>query len=38
MKLPPFPFKSLSRWELTFLYAFLLPLVFLAGVWFGRLS
>ncbi len=35
MRLPPFPFRSLSRWELTFLFVFLMPLFFVAGVYVG---
>lgn len=38
MRLPPFPFKGLTRWELLTLLLFLMPLVFLAGMWCGRLS
>lgn len=36
MRLPPFPFKGLTRWELLTLLLFLMPLVFLAGVIAGR--
>jgi hypothetical protein len=33
--MPKFPFRSLSRWELTFLFFFLMPAVFVAGVCVG---
>lgn len=38
MRLPQFPFKSLSRWELSLLFLFIVPLIFIAGVWVGRLT
>jgi len=38
MRLPKFPFRNLSRWELLTLLMFLMPLVFLAGVIAGRCS
>ncbi len=38
MQLPKFPFRSLSRWELATLCLFLAPLIFLFGVWVGRMT
>ncbi len=38
MKLPPFPFRGLTRWELLTLCLFLAPLIFVCGVWTGYLS
>lgn len=38
MMLPKFPFRSLSRWELALLFLFLAPLIFLFGLWVGRLT
>lgn len=35
MRMPRFPFRSLSRWELTILFLFLMPAVFVAGVYVG---
>ena len=36
MRLPKFPFRSLSRWELLTLLMFIMPLVFIAGAWWGH--
>jgi hypothetical protein len=36
MRMPPFPFKGLTRWELLTLLLFLMPLVFLLGAYAGR--
>lgn len=36
MRLPKFPFRSLSRWELLTLLLFVMPLVFIAGAWWGH--
>lgn len=38
MRMPPFPFKGLTRWELLTLCLFLAPLILILGVWIGRVT